>query len=341
MVDLPVVLMRGGTSKGVFLRMTDLPADPVARDDLLLRLMGSPDPMQLNGLGGTHSSTSKAMFVGPAREPGAEVEYLFAQVAVEQAVVDYNGNCGNLTAAVAHYAVEEGLVTAVEPTTVVLLRNLNTNVIVRATVEVAGGRVLWQGDTAIDGVPGTGAALRTDYLEPGGSVTGTLFPSGGPRAQWSGIDVSIVDVATPHVFVRASDLALQGDEPTTELNNRSDLLAHLADLRAWAGKTIGIDSLAVPRLVVLSPGRHVKVFATSMGKVHHATPITTALCTAAAARLRGTVVYDIAQPDDGPIVRIEHPKGAVEATIEIHEGRVIAAGVLRTARRLLTGTAHV
>ncbi|MDH4076009.1 MAG: hypothetical protein OEW29_08735, partial [Acidimicrobiia bacterium] len=183
MADLPVAVVRGGTSKGVFLHLNLLPGDPTERDRLLLRLMGSPDPMQLDGLGGTHSSTSKVMAVGPATEPGADIEYLFAQVAVDEAVVDLTGNCGNLTAAVGHYAIDERmapqLVRPGSATTVLRLRNLNTGVVIRATIPLtADGRAAWDGDTVIDGVPGTGAPIVTDYLDPGGSVTGKLFPTG-------------------------------------------------------------------------------------------------------------------------------------------------------------------
>lgn len=343
---LPVVLMRGGTSKGVFVRLADLPSDVAVRDRLLLRLMGSPDPMQLDGLGGTHSSTSKVMAVGPATDPGADVDYLFAQVAIDEPVVDTTGNCGNLTAAVAHYALDEGLVAAVEPRTTLRLRNLNTGVVVAATVEVEAGRARWVGDTVIDGVPGSGAPIVTDYLDPGGSVTGALFPTGARRELLDGVDVSIVDVASPYLFAAAASFGLGGGEPPAELNGRTELLGRLEGLRRAAGRRIGVDSLAIPRVVLVSPGRDLRVLATSMGRVHHAVPMTGALCTAAATRLPGTVPAEVAPPAGtsaaGPdVVRIEHPKGAVEATVTVEEGAVVAAGVIRTARRLLSGIAHL
>lgn len=350
MPDLPVVIMRGGTSKGVFVALDALPEDGAARDRVLLRLMGSPDPMQLDGLGGTHSSTSKVMAVGPAAAAGADVDYLFAQVAVDQPVVDYAGNCGNLTAAVAHYAVDHGLVEAVAPRTVLLMRNLNTDVIVRATVEVADGRAAFEGDTVIDGVPGSGAALVTEYLDPAGSVTGALFPTGARTDRLDGFEhheVSLVDVSSPYLFVAAADLGLTGDESTAALNARPELLAELEDLRRAGGRRIGIDSLALPRLVLVSPGRHLRVLATSMGKVHHAVPMTGALCIGVAAVLDGTVAHRVAaSPMAGTapgqvVVRIEHPKGAVETTVTLDGDRVVAAGVIRTARRLLSGTAHL
>lgn len=351
MADLPVAIVRGGTSKGVFLHLDLLPADPAERDRLLLRLMGSPDPMQLDGLGGTHSSTSKVMAVGPAAEPGADVDYLFAQVAVDEPVVDLAGNCGNLTAAVGHYAIDEAMVPqlvagAAGSTTVVRLRNLNTGVVIRATIPVtAEGRAAWEGDTVIDGVPGTGAAIVTDYLDPGGSVTGKLFPTGGRAEDLGGHIASIVDVSSPYLFLAASSFGLTGHEATAELNGRPDLLAELEQLRAEAGRRIGVASKAIPRTVLVAEGRDLRVLATSMGRFHHAVPMTGALCIGAAARLAGTVVHHVTRPEGdgaGSVVRIEHPKGAVEATVEIDgDDHVASAGVVRTARRLMTGTAHL
>ncbi len=347
MADLPVAIVRGGTSKGVFLHLGLLPADPAQRDRLLLRLMGSPDPMQLDGLGGTHSSTSKVMAVGPAAEPGADVDYLFAQVAVDEAVVDLTGNCGNLTAAVGHYAIDEGMVPGVAPSRphVVRLRNLNTGVVIRATIPVtADGRAAWEGDTVIDGVPGTGAAIVTDYLDPGGSVTGKLFPTGARAENLGGHIASIVDVSSPYVFLAASSFGLSGTEVPADLNGRPQLLAELERLRSEAGRRIGVTSKAIPRTVLVAEGQDLRVLATSMGRFHHAVPMTGALCIGAAAGLAGTVVHHVTRPsagDGGQVVRIEHPKGAVEATVEIDGDHVVSAGVVRTARRLLTGTAHL
>ncbi|MDH4148245.1 MAG: hypothetical protein OEY23_24060 [Acidimicrobiia bacterium] len=337
--DLDVVIMRGGTSKGVFVRLADLaPAGP-ERDAQLLAVMGSPDPMQLDGLGGTHSSTSKVVAVAPGADPTqAEVDYLFAQVGVDEPVVDYTGNCGNLTAAVGPYAYDEGLVRSAE----VVLRNLNTGVRIRTSFAVAGDRFDPAGDTVIDGVPGSASAVQTDYLDPAGSVTGKLFPSGSRIDVVDGVEVSIIDVASPHAFVRAADVGIDGGETQAELNARPELLARLEALRRGCGAAIGVDSAAIPRLVLVSapggPGADVRIRATSMGKVHHAIPGTGALCTAAAVRLAGTV----ASVAGGAEVRIEHPKGYADARVHLDEagGAVRSAGLVRTARRLLTGVVH-
>ena len=367
-VELPVVVMRGGTSKGVFCRLADLPAAGPDRDRLLLALMGSPDPMQLDGLGGTHSSTSKVVAVGPGREPGVDVEYLFAQVGVDRPVVDLAGNCGNLTAAVGPYALDERLVerpvvpagTAVSQSgagAVLMLLNLNTGVRIRATVPLtSGGRAAWAGSTVIDGVPGSGAPIVSEYLDPAGSVTGKLLPTGSARDAIAGHEVTVLDVTTPYVFVRAAAFGLSGGESPADLNTRADLLVELERLRAACGAAIGVTSAAVPRMILLasppSGGEaadlDVRVLATSMQRVHHAVPITGALCTAAARGLAGTITAEVAGPapevpGGSGVVRVGHPKGVVEATVELDEagGDVRAVGVVRTARRLLAGTAYV
>jgi 2-methylaconitate cis-trans-isomerase PrpF len=270
-------------------------------------------------------------------------------------VIEYAGNCGNLTAAVGPYAIDEGLVGPVGTGTeaherVVTLENLNTGVQIRARVPVTGGRAAWQGTCAIDGVPGTGAPIVTDYLDPAGSVTGKLFPTGAPRDTIGGLEVSIVDVATPYAFVRAADLGLDGSEAPADLNARPDLLATLEGLRTECGYAIGLASAAVPRLVLVSaPARgddaDLRVQVTSMQKVHHATPVTGALCTAAAVSLPGTVPEATAAPGGTRrpgLVVIRHPKGRIEATVDLDDGgQVRSAGVVRTARRLLAGTAYV
>lgn len=334
MTDLDVTLWRGGTSKGVFVDLADLPADSAARDALLLRLMGSPDPMQLDGLGGTHSSTSKVVAVGASAEGGVDVDYLFAQVAVTEAVVDLTGNCGNLTAAVGPHAIDGGLASG----PVVTLRNLNTGVVVRATCAVRDGRFDPVGHTTIDGVPGTGSAVVTDYLNPGGAVTGKLLPTGSPTDVVDGCEVSILDVTSCYAFVRAGAVGLRGDEAPADLNADPAVVGRLERLRQACGAAAGLRSAAQPRLVIAAGGREdLRILATSMGKVHHAIPGTAALCIAAAARLDGTVIHRSGPPR----VRIAHPKGWVEATVELDGNAVTSAGLVRTARRLLTGTAHL
>lgn len=367
---LPAVLMRGGTSKGVFVRESDVPADRDERNRFVLALMGTPDPMQLDGLGGTHSSTSKVMLVKPSAHQGCDVDYTFIQVGIDREIVDYAGNCGNLTAAVGAYAIDEGLVDAVEPITTVRLFNTNTCRRVLAHVPVACGRAATNGDAVIAGVPGSGAALVTEYLDPGGSVTGAVLPTGQAMdvlhpAVGAPVQVSIVDVTTPVIFARAADACLQPHERPAAINARPDTLARLESIRAAGAVRIGLArneseaterSAAVPRVLLTeAPQDHdldgstlaaedhdLAVRAMSLQKAHHSCPLTSAMCAAAASRLPGTLPHTLAGVGAGRTVRVAHPKGviAVDVKVDGSDG-IMSVAVTRTARRLMSGTAYV
>jgi 2-methylaconitate isomerase len=367
---LRVVLMRGGTSKGVFVRDADLPPPGPERDRLLLRLMGSPDPMQLDGLGGSHSSTSKVVAVAASGRPDCDVEYLFAQVAVDRAQVDYRGNCGNLTTAVGPYAMDEGLVPAVGPVTQIRLLNRNTGARIVAYVPVTDGAVATSGDCAVAGVPGTSAPIVTEYLDPSGAVLGTALPTGracdtvrppGARP----VPVSLVDVAGPVAFARAADLGLDPLMAPAAVNADAGLLDRLEALRGAAAALAGMaasaaealtSSPALPRLALVgagdpASGTHLSLLALSMQRVHHACPITVLMCAAAAALVPGTIPHAMycRNPADGPAdgavgdaVRIAHPKGVAAATVGLGDGPVVrSVSVTRTARRLLAGQAYL
>ncbi len=353
---IATTLMRGGTSKGVFIHAEDLPPEGPGRDRFILALMGSPDPMQIDGLGGTHSSTSKLMAVSASEAPDCDIDYLFAQAAIDEAVVDYQGNCGNLTTAIAPFAIDEGLVPSQAPRTTVVLRNLNTGVRIRADVAVGDdGRSEVEGDLAVAGVPGTGSPIVTDFLDPGGSVLGSALPTGSTcdhlqLADGSSIDVSIVDVTSPHVFVRGADVDL-------------DDLDRLELIRSTGGAAVGLTSRAIPRLCIVDPApddqADIEGRATSMQRLHHAFPLTGALCTGAAARIPGTVVNRMmpaAAPQsegesegDTATVRLRHAKGVIEVRVHVDvdpsasqaDCSVRSVGVVRTARRLLRGEAYV
>ena len=367
-VRVPAVLMRGGTSKGLFVRDAELPPPGEERDRAILALMGSPDPAQIDGLGGATSSTSKLIAVSPGSQPGCDVDYLFAQVAVDRAHVDYGGNCGNLTAAVGPYAIDEGLVEADGAMAVLTLFNRNTGKRVRTHVPVRVGRPLEEGDFAIAGVPGTGAMIVNEFLDPGGSVLGSVLPTGRPvdKVQPSvgpPVEVSLVDVGSPMAFIRAADVGLgalpvQVDEA---------LMRRLEAIRAACAHAVGLvddpaeatlRSPALPRLALVYPphgyitttGRPVEDGAVdvvasmlSMQKVHHAFAATGLMCLAAAARLPGTVTNELCRPVSGEGVRIGHPKGAAEIGVVLGAGAaptVEAVVVARTARRLMAGDAY-
>lgn len=352
---IAAVLMRGGTSKGLFLHARDLPPPGPARDALLLDLMGSPDPMQIDGLGGTHSSTSKVVVVEPGRD-GDDVCYWFAQVGIDQPIVDWSGNCGNLTTAVGPFAVDEGLVEAVEPVTKVRLRNGNTGVRILAEVPVRDGRARADGTHRIPGIRRPGAPVVTRYLD-----LGPCFPSSAPAQVLDGADgpveVTILDVTHPYVFARAKDLRVDlGDARPAVLNQDGDLLARLERLRGKAAVALGRaaspdeasrHSPIVPRIALVGEpaddSHHIAALGVSMGKIHHALPMTAALCLGAAVRLPGTVPSGAARGGSGETVRIRHPRGVVEVLADVDptaQPPVRSVGAIRTARRLMAGSAY-
>ncbi|XVQ07040.1 PrpF domain-containing protein [Spirillospora sp. CA-255316] len=354
---VPAVLMRGGTSKGLFLHARDLPPPGPARDALVLDLMGSPDPMQIDGLGGTHSSTSKVVVVEPGGD-GDDVRYWFAQVGVDEPIVDWSGNCGNLTSAVGPFAIDEGLVEAVEPVTRVRLRNGNTGVRILAEVPVRDGRARTDGTHRVPGIRRPGAPVVTRYVD-----LGPCFPPQAPAPAQpldgaeGPVEVTILDVTHPYVFARAEDVRvdLGGARPAV-LNQDGDLLARLERLRAEAAVVLGRAatpeeaarrSPIVPRIVLVGEpagdDHDVAALGVSMGKVHHALPMTGALCLGAAVRLPGTVPAAVARGVTGEAVRIRHPRGVVEvlADVDAAAGRPVrSVGAVRTARRLMAGTVY-
>lgn len=361
---VPAVLMRGGTSKGLFLHARDIPSAGRTRDALLLELMGSPDPMQIDGLGGTYSSTSKVVVVDVLTE--GVVRYLFGQVGIETASIDWSGNCGNLTTAVGPFAIDEGLVEAVEPVTQMILLNANTGVRIVSEVPVEVGAARKDGDHVVAGVPGTGAPIVTRYLDPAGGVLGSALPTGNVTdkvtTSFGDVTVSIVDVTHPYAFVLAEALGIiPGAVGVAELNADADLLRRLEELRGACAVLLGAvgtpgDAMAlspaVPRLVLVAMAQPtdratLEVIAVSMGAVHRALPMTGALCAAAAAKIPGTVVNACATPA-GEAVLIAHPRGVTDVLVDLSVGplggaasvEVRSVGIVRTARRLMAGTAY-
>ena len=365
--------MRGGTSKGVFVRDEALPPAGPRRDELLLALMGSPDPMQIDGLGGTHSSTSKVLTVSSSSRPQCDLDYTFYQVGIERAVVDAGGNCGNLTAAVGPYAIDEGILAVVDGTVDVRLFNTNTQRRIVARVPVENRRFAWSGDYHDDGVPGTPAPIHTDYLDPAGAVTGHLFPTRSRRARLAPqvgdvVEVSIVDVTAPVVMIAGDQLGLSALTDPSVVNADPALLERIESIRAAAAVVVGLasdegdaraNSAALPRVAVLDrahrhelvTGRVIEASdhdlvlpSMSMQRAHHAIPLTTALCIGAAAQIPGTVAHELCSAPRGPS-RLAHPKGVLTVRSSVDLGRdgphVVSVGVTRTARCLLTGIAHI
>jgi 2-methylaconitate isomerase len=362
--ELELVLMRGGTSKGVFVQDHDLPSAVAERDTFILALMGSPDPLQIDGLGGARSSTSKLVSVTGSQRRGVDVEYLFAQVGVDVPTVDYAGNCGNLTAAVGPYAIDEGLVEATEPSTRVRLYNRNTGALIDVQVPVSCGRFDPTGDFELSGVPGTGSEIVTEYLNPAGTVLGSALPTGDP-IEWldpagaEPILASLVDVAGPVVFVRAEDVGATVDLRPDAGNADRRFLARLESIRAAAAVRLGLaadqesatsTTPALPRLALVGTAydgqaapHQLAILATSMQRVHHACPLTVLMCAAAAIYLPGTLPQLTARKPATGRISIAHPKGiaTVGVSISCSTGQITSVCASRTARRLLAGRAYV
>lgn len=375
-IKIPCILMRGGTSKGVFFHEGDLPADPELRDRVILRAFGSPDARQIDGLGGSYSVTSKCAIIGPGSRPGTDINYTFAQVGIAKPIVDYQGNCGNISSAVGPFAIDEGLVLAQEPVTQIRILNTNTDKVIEAEVPAVEGQSAVEGDCEIAGVPGTGAQIRLGFLEPAGSVTGKLLPTGQPIdlldvPGLGEIEVSLVDAANPAVFVRARDVAMTGTELPTELDSQSDILDCLERIRSVAAAAMALVddaeratelSPAVPKMAVVAPpapyrdtsGSQVHADdvdlvarVMSMQRPHPAYAVTGAIATAAASAIPGTVVAEIVGSGSKPVrqVRLGHPSGTMllEVVTTQTNGRpqLLKVVVERTARRLMDGHVYV
>ncbi|WP_248929656.1 2-methylaconitate cis-trans isomerase PrpF family protein [Paenibacillus hamazuiensis] len=372
---IPAVIMRGGTSKGLILRKADLPADPFLRDEVILRLYGSPDSSQIDGLGGGTSLTSKLAIVGPPSLPEANIDYTFGQVSIEKKMIDYNVTCGNFVSAVGLYAAEEGYVRLQEPFTPVNIYNTNTGKMIIVEIPVKDGQIEYDGDFVIDGVPGTSAQIMINFPDSGGAFTGRLLPTGRPvdvirLKDGRQFEVSVVDCANVVVFVRACDLGLKGTELQDEVNGNRELLNTLEEIRVEAGIRIGLIrqeerdavspiSHALPKIAMTAPSsRYVSSGGKvvnggeadiasryiSMGALHRAYAVSGGLALAAAAQIPGTIPNQLVSPGNR-CLRIGHPSGVlyVEASIERsgESWTVTRAASGRTARRLMEGYAHI
>ncbi|MGA8116278.1 MAG: PrpF domain-containing protein [Actinocatenispora sp.] len=374
---IPLTIMRGGTSRGLYLNARDL-VDVPDRDALILRLFGSPDPRQIDGLGGADLLTSKVAIVGPPTVPGADVDYTFGQVGVDVPIVDHKGNCGNISAGVGPYAVRNGYVTATATATdglcPVRIHNTNTGKIIVAHVPVADGAVVEDGDVHIDGVPGTGAGIFLDYSRTAGAATGSSLPTGSPTdvvdvPGVGAVEVSVVDFANPVVYVRAADVGLTGTESPDHFRADPDVLDRLERIRAVGAVLCGMaddvgavaaQSPTFPNLSVvaaprsfraLTDGRTIaagdadivaRIFAMRM--LHQSYAGTGMSNLGAAATIPGTLVHDLVPvgPGSRRDVRVAHPCGVAVVSVETSpEGLVTRVGYERTARLIMEGTAFV
>ncbi len=370
MEHIPCVIMRGGTSKAVFLLENDLPTDPQARDRVILSIFGSPDNRQIDRLGGADPLASKLAIIARSSRPDADVDYTFGQVDIRAPFVDYSSNCGNISSAVGPFAITQGLVRAEEPVTVVRIYNTNTDSVFQAEVPVIDGKPKVLGDYKIHGVPGTGARIGLNLAGTVGAKTGALLPTGNPvdtiHVEGFGpLTVSMVDAASPMVFVRAADLGLTGTEAPAQVDSRPELLELLENIRCIAAERMGIADRAtarervraVPMVAFVAPPQpyrsHIDgtpvipeeidfvardMFMQIMHKTYSGTAT---VCTGCAAVTPGTLLYDLRGRRDSGLVRIGHPGGIIECDTAVQDGKITRAVFGRTARRIMEGYVYV
>ena len=361
-------LMRGGSSKGAYFATNDLPGDAAERAAVMLACYGSPDARQIDGIGGADPLTSKAAVVGVSKVAGADIDYTFCQVGIDKAEVSTGGNCGNMLSGVGPFAILRGMVEPVEPVTVVRIHTTNTKQIVIARVPVRNGLPVWDGDCSIAGVPGLGAAIELDFGDCSGAVSGRLLPTGRPNDEITVdgrcIEVSLIDAATPFVFVPAESVGASGRETADEIRADLALMARLEQIRGWAAVQLGLIADAdqaraktpnVPRVMMIAPAADYRtaegatiagdavdvcVRQLAMQRPHRALAVTGAVCAAVASYVEGSVMARQAGAGK-PVVRLGHPSGvlrvAAETALVAGELRVTSARIERTARLLMDG----
>lgn len=345
---IPCMLMRGGTSKGAFFLAEDLPDNESERDSLLLRVMGSPDPRQIDGVGGAHPLTTKVAVVSRSEREDVDLEYLFLQVSVDRPEVTDKQNCGNMLAAVGPFGVERGLLNPGDGRASVRILMRNTGRVAVAGFPVEGGMPAYAGDTEIAGVPGSAAEITIEFEDIAGSSSGALLPTGRVLDTVAGVEVTLIDNGMPVVLLRASDLGVTGYESCEELEADDGLGQQLEEIRLLAGPLMNLGDVAratVPKLTLLSPPRAGGAISTRTfipHRCHQAIGVLGAVSVATACLLPGSVAAGSAQLDPGADrVRIEHPTGSFDATVRVEGGSepvVAGAGIIRTARKLMDGT---
>lgn len=371
---LPCSIYRGGTSKGVFFMKDVLPEDDNELKEVLLKVMGSPDVRQIDGLGGAVSTTSKVAIISKEEKEDWDVNYTFAQVSVDKAVVSFAGNCGNISSAVGVFAIENNLVETTSPVTIVKVYNTNTKKLICEHVPTPDGKVTYKGDFSISGVPGTGSKIELEFMNPAGSFTGKLLPTGNvvDILDVDGVGevkVSIVDAANPLVYVDARDIKLKGTESPEEIDSNKDILVLLEKIRGEAAVRMGLVekwqdgatvSPGVPKLTVVSEAKDYKtirgnelkekdydlsVRMMSMQKAHKTIALTGALCTAAACVIDGTIPNRLLSAEAiKNNIRLGHGDGIIDVSIRYEKDEkdinIKSVSSHRTARKIMTGTVY-
>jgi len=363
-------IMRGGTSKGIFLKEADLPKDPPLRDRIILSIFGSPDIRQIDGLGGADSLTSKLALVAPSTDPDRDINYTFGAVGIDKPFVDYSANCGNISSAVGPYVIDQGWVKAEEPFTTVRIFNTNTRKMIHAKVPTKRGKVISEGDYAIDGVPGTGAKIELSFMDPGGALTGRLLPTGNAVDEivletGEKFLVTIVDAGNPTAFILSENLGLKGTELPEFFEGTPEIKNKLEALRKKVGELSHIPfTPSIPKIAFVAVPQDYRTIAgkavrkdevnilarlMAMGKLHKAFAITAGVPAAAASVIPGSVVHRVmAGTGDDSMERklvIGHPSGQMDVGVEARkeEGqiRIVSCTIGRTARKIMDGRVYI
>jgi 4-oxalomesaconate tautomerase len=338
--------MRGGTSKGGYFLKADLPEDMAERDAFLLAVMGSPDRRQIDGMGGADPLTSKVAVVGRSARPGIDVDYLFLQVFVDQAIVTDAQNCGNILAGVGPFAIERGLVSAQDDETRIVIFMENTGQVAVATVQTPGALVTYNGNAAIDGVPGTHAPIPIEFRDTAGSSCGALLPSGRPVEVVNSVPVTLIDNGMPCVVMKAADLGITGYEDRETLDADSALKARIEAIRLAVGERMNLGDVrekSVPKMMLVAPPRNggaICVRSFIPHRAHATIGVLGAVSVATACLIPGSTAAEVAVVPEGPrkTISVEHPTGEMSCVLETNEaGEVVTAALLRTARKLMDG----
>lgn len=349
---IPFLLMRGGTSRGPYFRRADLPKDQATLAQVLIAAVGSGHPLNIDGIGGGAAVTTKVAMLSPSTDDWADVDYFFAQVSVEDCLVDFKPTCGNILSGVAPAAIEMGLVQPGANETVVKIRAINTGAKVVAKVQTPGGRLTYEGEAAIAGVPGTAAPIPLNFMGVVGSSTGAFLPTEHLIDTFNGVEVTCMDVAMPIVIARAADFGLSGHETADELDADTAFFARIEAIRIAAGKRMGMGDVSqsvTPKFALLAPATQGGTIAARYfmpWNTHPSMAVTGAQCLASCALTPGTVAEGLLdRPSDSPAsVVLEHPSGTIEVLVDFEANNgfsLNSAGLLRTARKLADGLIYV
>jgi len=342
---IPCMLMRGGTSKGPFFLANDLPSDVNERDALIVKLMGSPDSRQIDGIGGAHPLTSKVAIISTSSQTEADVDYLFLQVTPETDAVSDSQNCGNMLAGVGPFAIERGLVKAAKGETTVRVYMVNSNSRADLVVQTPRGQLTYTGDARIDGVPGTHAPIIQNYYGTAGAQCGALLPTDNAIDVIGGIDCTLVDNGMPSVLMRAKDFGLTGYETPAALEENAALKQKIETIRLQAGKLMKLGDVSektIPKMCLISPPKNGGIINTRTfipRRIHQAVGVLAAASDAAGCMISGSVAQDIAdyKPANPCRVDVEHPSGALTVELEWKDDTVIRTALLRTAKKIMDG----